>query len=150
MAVDRKADHVGNHGGVYTDIDGQTKQFTVIDHDKKVKISPHIPESEKEIKEREKWNANFLKERIETVLLLPPTNIYNASGGIYNTLLNIFPTEVTWNEEAVKVHLTNNPLSFLVNLLWKRTVPMAYWHHPMWQEGNMDWLRAGEWKELIP
>lgn len=26
--------HVGNHGGVYTDIDGQTKQFTVVDHDK--------------------------------------------------------------------------------------------------------------------
>lgn len=32
--MDKKSQHVGNHGGVYTDIDGQTKQFTVIDHDK--------------------------------------------------------------------------------------------------------------------
>lgn len=34
MAIDKKSQHVGNHGGVYTDIDGQTKQFTIIDHDK--------------------------------------------------------------------------------------------------------------------
>lgn len=39
MAVDRKADHVGNHGGRYTDIDGHSRQFTTIDHDKKTKIS---------------------------------------------------------------------------------------------------------------
>lgn len=35
MAVDKKSQHVGNHGGRYTDIDGMTKQFTYIDHDKK-------------------------------------------------------------------------------------------------------------------
>lgn len=34
MAVDKKSQHVGNHGGVYTDNDGQTKQFTYIDHDR--------------------------------------------------------------------------------------------------------------------
>ena len=38
MATDRRADHVGNHGGVYTDLNGMTKQFTVVDHDKKPKI----------------------------------------------------------------------------------------------------------------
>lgn len=39
MATDRRADHVGNHGGAYTDIDGMSKQFTIIDHDKKTTIS---------------------------------------------------------------------------------------------------------------
>lgn len=39
MAVDRKADYVGNHGGTYTDIDGMSRQFTTIDHDIKSKIS---------------------------------------------------------------------------------------------------------------
>lgn len=34
MAVDKKSQHVGNHGGVYTDNDGQIKQFTYIDHDR--------------------------------------------------------------------------------------------------------------------
>lgn len=38
MAVDKKSDHVGNHGGAYTDIDGMRKQFTYVDHDKKTKI----------------------------------------------------------------------------------------------------------------
>jgi hypothetical protein len=32
--MDKKSDHVGNHGGRYTDIDGQTKQFTYVDHDR--------------------------------------------------------------------------------------------------------------------
>ncbi len=39
MAVDRKGDYVGNHGGAYTDIDNMSRQFTYIDHDKKSKIS---------------------------------------------------------------------------------------------------------------
>lgn len=39
MAVDRKADHVGNHGGAYTDQDGMSRQFTYVDHDPKTRIS---------------------------------------------------------------------------------------------------------------
>ena len=39
MAVDRKAEHVGNHGGVYTDLNGMSRQFTYIDHDKKPTLS---------------------------------------------------------------------------------------------------------------
>lgn len=31
--------HVGNHGGAYTDLDGMSRQFTYIDHDKKSKTS---------------------------------------------------------------------------------------------------------------
>lgn len=45
MATDRKADHVGNNGGRYTDMDGMTKQFTYIDHDKKTTISANTGES---------------------------------------------------------------------------------------------------------
>lgn len=39
MAVDRKADHVGNHGGAYTDNNGMAKQFTYVDHDVKPTIA---------------------------------------------------------------------------------------------------------------
>lgn len=38
MAVDRKSDHYTSAKG-YTDLDGQSRQFTFIDHDKKTKIS---------------------------------------------------------------------------------------------------------------
>ena len=48
MAVDKKSDHVGNHGGTYIDNDGQSKQFTYIDHDKKTKFAPTKPLSEDE------------------------------------------------------------------------------------------------------
>src|SRR5882672_5157787 len=34
MATDKKSQHVGNHGGRYTDMDGMSKQFTYIDHDR--------------------------------------------------------------------------------------------------------------------
>lgn len=34
MGVDKKSDHVGNHGGRYADMDGMTKQFTYVDHDR--------------------------------------------------------------------------------------------------------------------
>ena len=34
MAYIPKSKYVGNHGGRYSDIDGNTKQFTYIDHDR--------------------------------------------------------------------------------------------------------------------
>lgn len=148
MAVDKKSDHVGNHGGAYTDNDGMRKQFTIIDHDKKLKISSHV--SSETLEDIQKLLDQYLKEKIETVLLLPAMNIYDASGGIYNNLLNISQDRVTWNEEAVKAHCTANINSFITTLLWRRTVAMAHWFHPKWQEGDMDWLRSREWETLIP
>jgi hypothetical protein len=47
MAVDKKSQHVGNHGGVYTDMDGMSKQFTYIDHDKKPMVSAHVEKKDK-------------------------------------------------------------------------------------------------------
>jgi len=64
--MDKKSQHVGNHGGRYTDIDGNTKQFTVIDHDKKTKILKS---------ENEKIPVTFFSlyrdELIDRVLALP-------------------------------------------------------------------------------
>lgn len=66
MATDRKADHVGNHGGAYTDIDGMSKQFTVIDHDKKTTISSG--KSEKVDKE---WAPKYRALLIKRINDLP-------------------------------------------------------------------------------
>lgn len=44
--MDKKSKHVGNHGGRYTDIDGMSKQFTYIDHDKKTTVSTFIDVNE--------------------------------------------------------------------------------------------------------
>lgn len=64
MAIDKKSQHVGNHGGVYTDIDGMTKQFTMIDHDKKTTI--HFMSEEKLFDMKE-----YRNELIGRILDLP-------------------------------------------------------------------------------
>ena len=147
MAVDKKSDHVGNHGGAYIDNDGMRKQFVTVDHDKKTKISSYDGEALTSI---QKKMDEFIAERIETVLLLPAVNIVGASGGKYDNLIKRTTTEIVWNEEAVKDYLTQNRTSFLPTLLWKRTVSQSNWHHPMWIDGDMDALRNGEWKKLTP
>lgn len=40
--MDKKSQHVGDHGGKYVDQSGQTKQFTYIDHDVKPSMSTTI------------------------------------------------------------------------------------------------------------
>ena len=64
MTADRKADHVGNHGGAYTDLDGNRKQFTYIDHDKKPKISLNLPTTGKYSEEDYR---KYLQDRILAV-----------------------------------------------------------------------------------
>lgn len=68
MAVDRKADYVGNHGGVYTDLSGQTKQFTYIDHDPKPTISRNTKEN---IEELTASLSAYRTNLIQRILFIP-------------------------------------------------------------------------------
>lgn len=65
--MDKKSQHVGNHGGRYTDIDGQTKQFTVIDHDKRTTISSHMSEKIDFVK----FFKDYRKELQQRILDIP-------------------------------------------------------------------------------
>jgi hypothetical protein len=72
MAVDKKSDHVGNHGGRYTDIDGHTKQFTYVDHDVKTSISTTklSPEDKDALKDEvSRYRTNLILR----ILTLPPS-----------------------------------------------------------------------------
>lgn len=66
MAVDKKSQHVGNHGGAYTDIDGMRKQFTVVDHDKKTKMLSPIQD-----KPTTGWEAEYRGNLIKRILAIP-------------------------------------------------------------------------------
>jgi len=61
MAVDKKSDYVGNHGGAYTDVDGQSRQFTYVDHDPKVKI---FLESDYD----KDWQSKYREDLISRIL----------------------------------------------------------------------------------
>lgn len=150
MAIDTKSQHVGNHGGTYTDNDGQSKQFTYIDHDKKQKISSHLSPSQNELEEMQKRQEDYTAWKIEFVLLLPAINIVDASGGVYNTLVKMDGEKVIWNKEAVSAHLKGNINSFLPTMIWRRTVPEASWFIPAWLNTDEEFFRKGEWKNLIP
>lgn len=65
MAVDRKADYVGNNDGRYTDMDGMSKQFTYIDHDKKTTILMKKGEYDKD------WQSQYRANLIERITDLP-------------------------------------------------------------------------------
>lgn len=69
MAVDKKSNHVGNHGGAYTDMDGMSRQFTYIDHDKKPKMA--INPSKEEILEAKKSLKGYRSELITRITALP-------------------------------------------------------------------------------
>lgn len=131
----------------YEDMDGNMKTFTYVDHDVKTKISAEVKETTAERKERERWMKQWLKEQIEEILQFPAASI--ASHPVYSELIIRTEEGFVWNKEKVIEYLTNNRSSFLPTLVWKNTVKMSNWHHPMWIEGDHEAIMRGDWKSLM-
>jgi hypothetical protein len=85
----RKQDY---SGGAYTDIDGMSRQFTIIDHDKKTTISAIV--------DVEGASQAFKKDRekmIERILALPPSAV--------PFIFTDFTTRgesIQWNEKMIR------------------------------------------------
>lgn len=157
MAVDRKADHVGNHGGSYVDIYGNRKQFTYIDHDRhtsmlKGSLERDTPESKqkreemaKELKEKVK---SYKNEVIEEILALPAVSLIR-SGNTYSEDFIIRDEQkgILWNEAVVRDALNiNDNLRYTIrNIVWKNTVKEQYWFSDMDHED----IIKGKWREWI-
>lgn len=144
MAVDKKSQHVGNHGGRYTDLDGQSRQFTYIDHDKKSKMSTYIEEGNA--------SENFrklLNRFIDQILALP------AAAIVEGWLADDYELYVTrnrekgiqWREEMVREAIKINPdlMYSMWNRVWKNTVREQYW----FEEISYEDILAGKWKEWV-
>lgn len=65
MPHDELSKYVGNHGGAYTDIDGMSKQFTYVDHDKKTKVSTQSGEPE------DGWDVSYREKLLERIFSMP-------------------------------------------------------------------------------
>lgn len=144
MAVDKKSQHVGNHGGAYTDIDGMSKQFTYIDHDKKTKISTaHKGETLEELRESIKTHAYKV---IRAILSMPAVNVVRNPDGLYEEFVTRDSEKgILWNETMVFDACSINPtLCYnMFNQVWKTSVKMQYWFEDM----PYDDIIAGQWKK---
>ena len=99
MAVDKKSQHVGNHGGKYVDGDGLTKQFTYVDHDKKLKVSRHTT-SEKELFSIKEQLKEYKKDLIKRILRAPASICPDAYHSF--TLRGEKYPVIKWNETMLK------------------------------------------------
>ena len=159
MAVDRKADYVGNHGGAYTDENGMSRQFTYVDHDRKLSSRVSGGES-KEYKAQKKKKLEDLKaqikkrndEKIEQILCLPAINAVMSHDDFVDAqLYEEFITRsadigITWNEEMVRSACTiNHELCRNLHIrVWRYTVKPEFWNEDMSHEDILN----GEWKKL--
>lgn len=143
MAVDKKSQHVGNHGGAYTDIDGMSKQFTYVDHDKKTKISTHKSESLEELR---KAHINHVGKQVTAMLALPAINVVRNQDGLFEEfIIRDKDKGVIWNEDMVWDACTINSL-LLHNMwiqVWKTSVKEQYW----FEDISYDDIAKGEWKK---
>ena len=146
--MDKKSQHVGNHGGAYTDMDGMSRQFTYIDHDKKTSVGTSNL-SDKERKALAKQVRQSIDETIEEILSLPP-NISN-NWGLYTEFLvrNVEENRIEWHEEMVRnACRVNDELRHNLHLtVWRNTVKPQYWFEQDHKLTHED-IMAGKWKEL--
>jgi len=155
MAVDRKADHVGNHGGTYTDIEGMSRQFTVIDHDKHTSRTQMGRETEEIKKKKEQERIELTKQLMEVKersiqqILAMPAISFLKSGNTFaeDCIIRDVEKGIIWDETFVRNFLEVRPdmMYVMFNTIWKNTVKEQYW----FEEMAHDDILAGKWKQLI-
>jgi hypothetical protein len=69
MSTDKLSSHYTS-AEAYTDLDGQSRQFTFIDHDKKSKISA-LKQTEEEIQEIKNSLNNYRSDLVKRILEIP-------------------------------------------------------------------------------
>lgn len=118
MAVDKKSDHVGNHGGAYIDNDGNRRQFTYIDHDPKTTISGSTL-SDKEQAVIKEGLKDYRQELVERILAVPASlcplefQEFRLVGDSQST--------IQWNESMLRdAGMTVNRLRDLCTILERR------------------------------
>lgn len=140
--MDKKSQHVGNHGGRYTDIDGMSKQFTYIDHDKKTRISTFKDNSNQE--EMDKQLKQWRDESIAEILALPPVNVAEDYAQF---IIREREKGVIWDKDMViEACLADSEFRRVLHMrLWRSTVKEKYWFEEMSHED----ILAGKWKNWM-
>lgn len=139
MRVGNKENYV-NTGNAYKDMDGNMKQFTHVDHDKKTSISTSVHDSDVDLK-------NYYEENILEVLTLPAISLANDK--FEYLIIRDREKGIIWNEKAVREKMM---LDFYSNYIirmraWKGTVQEINWFDPICEDHEA--MMRGDWKSLI-
>jgi hypothetical protein len=146
--MDKKSQHVGNHGGRYVDEYGHTKQFTYIDHDVKPTIRTTPPKSEAEIAEISALVKQEAEKAIAEILQFPAISaIKNLNGEYEQFVLRDEQNGITWREDMVReACMINSTLRHNLSLAtWRGSVKFEHW----WDDMSHEDIMAGKWKEWI-
>jgi hypothetical protein len=131
----------------YTDIDGQYKQFTMVDHD----IKPTICKSEKiDIKKLNEDIKSDAERDIAEILSLPAVSFLRSGNMFAEDYIERNEEKgIIWREKMVREALTINPdMRRLVLLFtWRATVREVNWFDPI--RDDHDAIIRGDWKKLI-
>ena len=134
----------------YTDIDGNLKTFTYIDHDKKTSISMST-ETEEEREERKKNHKTLLQQTIDEIIEFPA--IYAAypeddmlKAHLFNEIINS-EDGVKWDIPILKeICMIDRDFALLLrSRLWKQYIKPENIFKELTHEEFME----GKWKELI-
>ena len=125
------------------DLDGQTKQFTYVDHDIKPSANIYVPDGTANKTFREGLNRT-----IDAILALPAVSAARDPFERYEQFIErSMEKGVSWRENVVREAININPdISYeLFNQVWKRTVKEQYWFEEMSHED----ILAGKWKKWM-
>lgn len=114
MAVDKKSQHYTSAKN-YTDLDGNSKSFTFIDHDVKTKIAAKVTSPE-EIEEAKSGLKDYKKQIINRILSIPPS----VCPEIFHDFTKRGEIGISWdkdmlNDEGVPLERLRDILTMLEN-----------------------------------
>ena len=155
MAVDKKGDYY-NPPSAYTDLDGNLKTFTYIDHDRHTSyVDSMARETEETRKAREQeliiLNKSISEEReksINAILSLPAISFLQSRNTFAeDCIIRDQEKGIIWDENFIRGFLLTRPdmIHTILNSTWKNTVKEQYWFEEMSYEDIIE----GKWKELM-
>lgn len=145
MAVDKKSEHYTTSES-YTDLDGQYRQFTMIDCDKKTSKSNYVNEDKVDYSKIVAENA---RNGIEELKLMPAI-CYLQSGTTFGDVYTIRDKEkgVIWNEKALNDLVNHHDLrAAIYSRTYRYWIKEEHWFEEYTHEEFMNgiykpWIRS--------
>lgn len=145
--VDKKSDHYTS-ATTYRDMDGNHKNFTFVDHDKKSKMSASVDMSEEELKSLKKTINSDIDRSIDEILALPAQNCFTPNN-LYDEFVvrNVEEKRIDWQKNMLRnaCRINHTLRHNLWNVVWRNTVKSQYWYEDL----PHDDILAGKWKAWI-